>query len=61
MKTVIINVCERSIGILSYLFPFVEISSYFATKVFLNAESLQLQYFYRNYIAKLVNVYQDNA
>ena len=61
MKTVIINVCERSIGILSYLFPFVEISSYFATKVFLNAESLQLQYLYRNYISKLVNVYQDNA
>ena len=61
MKAVFINVFERGIAILSYIFPFLEISAYFGTKVFLNAESLSLQYFYRNYISKLVNIYQDNT
>ena len=61
MKAVFINVFERCIAILSYIFPFLEISAYFGTKVFLNAESLSLQYFYRNYISKLVNIYQDNT
>jgi uncharacterized membrane protein len=61
MKAVFINLFERGIAILSYIFPFLEISAYFGTKVFLNAESLSLQYFYRNYISKLVNIYQDNT
>ena len=61
MKAVFINVFERGIAILSYIFPFLEISAYFGTKVFLNAESLSLQYLYRNYISKLVNIYQDNT
>ena len=61
MKGVFINVFERGIAILSYIFPFLEISAYFGTKVFLNAESLSLQYLYRNYISKLVNIYQDNT
>ena len=61
MKNLLITICERTIGIISYIFPFVEISSYFGTKVFLSAESMQLQIFYRNYISKLVNLYQSNA
>ena len=61
MKAVLINVFERGIAIVAYIFPFLEISAYFGTKVFLNAESLSLQYLYRNYISKLVNIYQDNT
>ena len=61
LKDVFITVCERGLGVIAYVFPFVEISSYFGAKVFLSAESLPLQYFYRNFILNLVTVYQNNA
>jgi len=61
MKTLLITFCERAVGIIAYIFPFVEISSYFGAKVFLSAENLTLQIFYRNYILKLVSVYQSNS
>ena len=61
LKEVFIMVCERGLGIIAFIFPFVEISSYFGAKVFLSAESIPLQYFYRNFILNLVTVYQNNA
>ena len=33
LKEVFIMVCERGLGIIAYIFPFVEISSYFGAKV----------------------------
>jgi len=61
LKNFLITFCERSLGIIAYLFPFVEISTYFGAKVFLSAESIPLQYFYRNFILNLVTIYQNNA
>ena len=61
MKNTLITLCERGVAILAYIFPFVEISSCFAVKVFLNADSKALKFFYVNYVAKLTNFYIENV
>lgn len=60
MKDKLIQIGERSIAILSYIFPFVEISSCFAVKVFLNSDSQFLKYFYVNFVSKLTTFYIEN-
>ena len=56
----LIKVGERCISILSYIFPFIEISYYFGAKVFLSTDSLTLKYFYITKIAKLSSFYEAN-
>jgi hypothetical protein len=60
MKKYLITFLERSIAILAFYFPFIEISCYFGPKVFLSTDSLMLRTFYSNHIIKLVNFYIDN-
>jgi len=55
------QVFERSIAIMAFIFPFMEISYYFGSKVFLNTESLALKVFYFKYIAKLSSFYEANV
>lgn len=61
MKKTFITICERSLAILSYIFAFVEISSCFAIKVFLNADSKFMKYLYVTYVAKMTNFYIENV
>lgn len=61
MKKTLITICERSLAISSYIFAFVEISSCFAIKVFLNSDSKFLKYIYVNYVAKLTTFYIENV
>ena len=51
---------ERGLSITAFIFPFIEIASYFGPKVFLNTESFALKSFYFNYIAKIARFYADN-
>jgi len=60
MKKSIIQIGERGLAIVSYIFAFVEISSCFAIKVFLNSDSALLRDLYINYIAKLTTFYVEN-
>jgi len=55
------TVLERTACIASYIFAFVEISTTFAVKVFLNTDSTALKFFYVNYVQKLVNLYIQNV
>ena len=57
----IVPFLERGLSILAFIFPFVEISSYFGPKVFLSTESAVLKTFYVNYILKLSSFYTENT
>jgi len=61
MKSYLIQISERLIAILAFVFPFTEISYYFGAKVFLGTESMALKLFYLNYIAKLASFYEANV
>jgi hypothetical protein len=60
MKKFINIFFERTLAILAFYFPFIEIACYFGPKVFLSTDSLLLRSFYSNHIIKLVNFYIDN-
>lgn len=60
MKKFISIFFERTLAILAFYFPFIEIACYFGPKVFLSTDSLLLRSFYSNHIIKLVNFYIDN-
>merc|ERR1711934_252068 len=60
MKKVIIKICERGLGILSYILPCLEISQYFARRVFLGTDSTTLHMFYINYLNTTIESYQSN-
>jgi hypothetical protein len=60
MKRAITLFLERILVILSFIFPFIEISYYFGAKVFLSTDSIALKYFYMNYIVKLTTFYEGN-
>lgn len=61
LKNFIKTFVERGLSILAFIFPFVEISSYFGPKVFLNIESPILKSFYVNFILKLSSFYTENT
>ena len=61
MKSYLIQICERLIAILAFIFPFTEVSYYFGAKVFLSTESIALKIFYLNYISKLASFYEANV
>jgi len=56
-----IEIFERGLSILAFIFPFVELSYYFGAKVFLSTDSLLLKSFYLNNIQKLTNFYASNV
>ena len=60
-KQFILSFLERLISSLAFIFPFVEISSYFGPKVFLSTESTVLKTFYVNYILKMSTFYTENT
>jgi membrane protein DedA with SNARE-associated domain len=60
MKSIIIKICERGLAIIAYIFPFVEISSTLALKVFLTADSQFLRFFYFTYISPVTDFYRTN-
>ena len=60
MKSIIIKICERGLAIIAYIFPFVEISSTLALKVFLTADSQFLRFFYFTYISPVTDFYRAN-
>ena len=51
---------ERGLSIAAFIFPFLEVVSYFGPKVFLNTDSVALRMFYSTYIEKLSRCYTDN-
>ena len=55
------EIFERGLSILAFIFPFVELSYYFGAKVFLSTDSLLLKSFYLNNIQKLTNFYASNV
>jgi hypothetical protein len=60
MKISPIEIFERGLSIVAFIFPFIELSYYFGAKVFLSTESLFLKSVYLNYIQKLSNFYAAN-
>jgi uncharacterized membrane protein len=45
---------------IAFIFPFVEVTTYFGPKVFLGTESVSLQSFYLNYLIKISTFYTAN-
>jgi len=60
-KAFVIKTVEKFLSILSFIFPLIEISYYFGSKVFLSADSLILKSFYIAYIKPLTLFYQENT
>ena len=54
------KIAERGISIGAFIFPLVEVLSYFGPKVFLSTESVALRGFYANYIEKVSRFYTEN-
>ena len=59
-KSLLPQIFERSLAIMAFYFPFIEVSAYFGPKVFLSTDSLMLRTFYSNNIIKLANFYTEN-
>ena len=60
MRKFLITFCERSVSILAFYFPCIEIICYFGPKVFLSTDSLMLRTFYSQHVIKLANFYTEN-
>jgi len=56
----IIPLLERGLCIVAFIFPLVEVTSYFGPKVFLSTESAVLRSFYLNHVMKFTSFYTDN-
>ena len=56
----LIPIAERALSISAFIFPFIEVASYFGPKVFLSTESATLRIFYLNHLVKLSSFYTDN-
>ena len=54
------KIAERGLSIIAFIFPFVEVASYFGPKVFLSTESIGLRSFYLNYLVKISSFYTEN-
>jgi hypothetical protein len=51
---------ERVLSIAAFIFPFTEVTCYFAPKVFLSTESYTLRSFYLNHLVKISSFYTEN-
>ena len=56
----LITLAERCLSVAAFVFPFIEVASYFGPKVFLSTDSLALRNFYLNHLVKLSMFYQNN-
>ena len=56
----LIPVVERLLSISAFIFPFMEVVSYFGEKTFLSTESATLRSFYLNNLAKFSSFYSAN-
>jgi hypothetical protein len=54
------NIAERGLSMAAFIFPFIEVISYFGPKVFLGTESTTLRNFYVGYLANITNFYTSN-
>ncbi len=54
------TIAERLISIVAFIFPFIEVASYFGPKVFLSTDIITLQTFYIKHLVKLSTFYTDN-
>lgn len=59
-KSLLPQIFERSLAIMAFYFPFIEVSAYFGPKVFLSTDSVALRTFYAQHLLKLSNFYADN-
>ena len=46
LLTALIPIAERVLSIVAFVFPLVEVASYFGPKVFLSTENVALRFFY---------------
>ena len=60
MKKALEAVAERGLSIAAFIFPFIEVTSYFGPKVFLSTENLALRSFYLTHLVKVSTFYTDN-
>ena len=60
MKKALQAVAERGLSIAAFIFPFIEVTSYFGPKVFLSTENLALRSFYLTHLVKVSTFYTDN-
>jgi len=51
---------ERGLSIAAFIFPFIEVATYFGPKVFLSQENSTLRSFYLNYLTKITSFYTNN-
>ena len=56
----ILPLAERGLSIISFVFPFIEVTSYFGPKVFLSTDNIVLRSFYLNHLTKLTTFYTEN-
>lgn len=61
MKKTLQTIIDRTVSIVAFIFPFIEIVSYFGPKVFLGIESRALRGLYVNYLLNLSNFYTNNS
>jgi len=61
MRPTLKNILEKLIMMGSHFFPFIEISSVYSSKVFLNTGSTTLTYIHINYLSKLNELYSSNS
>ena len=60
LRKTLITFVERGLSIIAFIFPFIEVATYFGPKVFLNTDSVPLRMFYSTHIEKLSRFYTDN-
>ena len=51
---------ERSLSIAAFIFPLIEITSYFGPKVFLSSGNVALRGFYLSHLVKIASFYANN-
>ena len=54
------SLAERGLSIAAFIFPFIEVTSYFGPKVFLSTESAALRSFYINNLTAVTSFYTEN-
>ena len=56
----LIQFIERSLSIVAFIFPFIEVTCYFGPKVFLSTDNSALRNFYLTHLVKISSFYTDN-
>jgi hypothetical protein len=53
-------VFERTLPLFAFIFPILEINSCFASKIFLEVDSIPVKLFYYRHLSPLITLYQSN-